>query len=163
MTEPIKFTVDVRSEIAVYRQIENQVMFAITGGTYQSGDSLPAVRDMAATTGVNANTVTKAYRDLELMNLIVTRRGVGVQVARNAAKSCRANTLEMVQRHLRMAVGEGLASGMADKEIKGVIVPILTPLNADETVDTASLKRLVNYLIDNGVHGIWVSGTTGRY
>ena len=52
---------------------------------------------------------------------------------------------------------------MADKEIKGVIVPILTPLKSDETVDVPSLRRLVNYLIDNGVHGIWVSGTTGEF
>ena len=52
---------------------------------------------------------------------------------------------------------------MPGMEIKGVIVPILTPLNPDETVDINSLRRLVNYLIDNGVHGIWVSGTTGEF
>ncbi len=52
---------------------------------------------------------------------------------------------------------------MTTKDIRGVIVPILTPLNSDESVDTASLRRLVNYLIDNGVHGIWVSGTTGEF
>lgn len=52
---------------------------------------------------------------------------------------------------------------MSDKQIKGVIVPILTPLNPDESVDVPSLRRLVNYLIDNGVHGIWVSGTTGEF
>lgn len=52
---------------------------------------------------------------------------------------------------------------MADKEIKGVVIPILTPLKPDETVDVPSLRRLVNYLIDNGVHGIWVSGTTGEF
>lgn len=52
---------------------------------------------------------------------------------------------------------------MADREIKGVIVPILTPLNSGESVDKNSLRRLVNYLLDNGVHGIWVSGTTGEF
>ena len=52
---------------------------------------------------------------------------------------------------------------MTDKQIKGVIVPILTPLNPDESVDVPSLRQLVNYLIDNGVHGIWVSGTTGEF
>lgn len=52
---------------------------------------------------------------------------------------------------------------MTDKQIKGVIVPILTPLNPDESVDVPSLLRLVNYLIDNDVHGIWVSGTTGEF
>ncbi len=52
---------------------------------------------------------------------------------------------------------------MQQKEIRGVMVPILTPLNADESVDIASLRRLVNYLLDNGVHGIWASGTTGEF
>ena len=52
---------------------------------------------------------------------------------------------------------------MQDSSIRGVVVPLLTPLSADETVDTGSLKRLVDYLIDNGVHGIWVSGTTGEF
>ena len=52
---------------------------------------------------------------------------------------------------------------MPNQNIRGVIVPILTPLNSDETVDTQSLRRLANYLIDNGVHGIWISGTTGEF
>lgn len=52
---------------------------------------------------------------------------------------------------------------MSDKQIRGVVVPILTPFNPDETVDVESLKRLVDYLIDNGVHGIWASGTTGEF
>jgi len=52
---------------------------------------------------------------------------------------------------------------MTYNRIRGIIVPILTPLNADETVDTASLRRLVNYLLDNGTHGIWASGTTGEF
>ncbi|MED5568084.1 MAG: dihydrodipicolinate synthase family protein, partial [Chloroflexota bacterium] len=52
---------------------------------------------------------------------------------------------------------------MAGKDIRGVIIPILTPLNSDESVDTSSMRRLVNYLLDNGAHGIWVSGTTGEF
>ena len=52
---------------------------------------------------------------------------------------------------------------MAEKKYEGIMVPILTPLKPDETVDVTSLRRLVNYLIDNGVHGIWASGTTGEF
>ena len=52
---------------------------------------------------------------------------------------------------------------MTNKDIKGVIVPMVTPLNPDETVDIGSLRRLVNHLIDNGVHGLWASGTTGEF
>ena len=52
---------------------------------------------------------------------------------------------------------------MSNSEIRGVVVPILTPLNSDETVDVESLRRLTRYLLDNGVHGIWASGTTGEF
>ena len=48
-------------------------------------------------------------------------------------------------------------------EVRGVMVPILTPLTEDEIVDEASLRRLVDYLIDGGVHGIWAAGTTGEF
>ena len=43
------------------------------------------------------------------------------------------------------------------------MVPILTPFTPDEKVDFDSLRRLVDYLIDNGVHGIWAAGTTGEF
>ena len=31
------------------------------------------------------------------------------------------------------------------------------------SVDTASLKKLIDYLLDNGVHGVWAAGTTGEF
>jgi 4-hydroxy-tetrahydrodipicolinate synthase len=45
----------------------------------------------------------------------------------------------------------------------GIFCPMVTPLNHDETVDEASLRRLTDFLIDGGVHGIWVMGTTGEF
>ena len=49
---------------------------------------------------------------------------------------------------------------MGTDDIRGVMVPIITPLTTDENrVDVFSLRRLVNYLLDNGVHGIWASGS----
>ncbi len=47
--------------------------------------------------------------------------------------------------------------------IKGVMVPALTPMMPDEEVDVASLRNLVDYLIDSGSHGIWAAGTTGEF
>lgn len=52
---------------------------------------------------------------------------------------------------------------MSESNFKGVVVPIVTPLTPQESVDVTSLRRLVNYLIDNGVHGIWAAGTTGEF
>ena len=45
----------------------------------------------------------------------------------------------------------------------GIFCPMLTPLNYDERIDQASLDRLIDFLIDGGVHGIWVMGTTGEF
>ncbi|HXN00294.1 MAG TPA: dihydrodipicolinate synthase family protein [Candidatus Dormibacteraeota bacterium] len=45
----------------------------------------------------------------------------------------------------------------------GIFCPMLTPLNHDETIDQASMRRLIDFLIDGGVHGIWVMGTTGEF
>ncbi len=47
--------------------------------------------------------------------------------------------------------------------LHGIFTPILTPLTDDEDVDHQSVGRLVNYLIDRGVHGIWATGTTGEF
>src|SRR5579875_1637861 len=49
------------------------------------------------------------------------------------------------------------------ERLHGIIPPILTPLTDEEEVDHASLRRLVTYLLDQGVHGIWVTGTTGEF
>ena len=48
------------------------------------------------------------------------------------------------------------------KEIKGIIVPILTPMHEDETVNYAEFINQIERLIDTGVHGIFVFGTNGE-
>lgn len=48
------------------------------------------------------------------------------------------------------------------KEIKGIIVPILTPMHEDETVNYAELVNQIERLIAAGVHGIFVFGTNGE-
>ena len=43
------------------------------------------------------------------------------------------------------------------------MVPILTPITPDENIDAPSTRRLIEYLLSSGVHGIWVGGTTGEF
>lgn len=47
--------------------------------------------------------------------------------------------------------------------IKGVIVPILTPINENEFIDEAKLRDQVNYAIDGGVLGILAFGSNGEF
>ncbi|MFV0390034.1 MAG: dihydrodipicolinate synthase family protein [Pyrinomonadaceae bacterium] len=46
-------------------------------------------------------------------------------------------------------------------KLKGMVPPIGTPINEDETVDENGLRKLVNYLIDGGVDGVFVNGSMG--
>ena len=53
---------------------------------------------------------------------------------------------------------------MLDLErLHGIVPPILTPINGDQSIDLASLRRLIEFQIGEGVHGIWVLGTTGEF
>ena len=51
---------------------------------------------------------------------------------------------------------------MKDVVIKGIIPPILTPMNADESVNEKELRHQVNRMVEAGVHGIFAFGTNGE-
>ncbi len=47
--------------------------------------------------------------------------------------------------------------------IKGVVVPILTPIDADERIDEARFRKQIDYIIDGGLQGILVFGSNGEF
>lgn len=48
------------------------------------------------------------------------------------------------------------------KLLRGVVPPVCTPFTADYEVDEKSLRKLINHLIDGGVHGLFVLGSTSE-
>lgn len=51
---------------------------------------------------------------------------------------------------------------MRDVDVKGIIVPIVTPFNEDESVNVDELRRQVDRQIDAGIHAIFCFGTNGE-
>jgi dihydrodipicolinate synthase/N-acetylneuraminate lyase len=51
---------------------------------------------------------------------------------------------------------------MKMKRMHGVIVPIVTPFDAEGNVDVAAIGRLIDYLVEQGVHSVYPNGTTGE-
>ena len=47
-------------------------------------------------------------------------------------------------------------------QLKGIVVPIITPMNEDETINEQELRSQVNRMIENGIHGIFPFGTNGE-
>ena len=46
---------------------------------------------------------------------------------------------------------------------KGIVVPIVTPLTAKGEFDEKAYRGLIDYLADNGIHGVFPFGTTGEF
>ena len=74
-------SVDLRSGVPIYRQIIDQVLVAISIGRLVPGARLPTVRQLAIDLHVNPNTVSRAYRELEIREIVTTQRGTGTFVA----------------------------------------------------------------------------------
>ncbi|MBP1765783.1 MAG: Dihydrodipicolinate synthase [Firmicutes bacterium] len=54
----------------------------------------------------------------------------------------------------------------ADKRLftpKGIIPAVITPLTAEGKFNEKAMRKLINYLIDGGIHGLFVTGTTGEF
>ena len=73
----IEFKLDPKSGIPFYRQIIEQIRYGIASGKLQVGEQLPTVRSLAVDLKVNLNTVSKAYRELEIQNVLETQQGTG--------------------------------------------------------------------------------------
>ena len=114
-------SINIYSTVAVYVQIENEVRFAIASGKIKPGDRLPSVREMSETLGVNPNTVAKSYRDLEVMGLLYTRRGMGVYVNQGAQAKCRESCGLQITEKLHEVTQEAKAAGLNKKEISSVV------------------------------------------
>jgi 2-dehydro-3-deoxy-D-pentonate aldolase len=46
--------------------------------------------------------------------------------------------------------------------LRGIIPPVVTPLVNDNEMDEQGLENLINHILEGGVHGIFLLGTTGE-
>lgn len=65
----------------MYQQIVDQVTARVMAGEWSPGQSLPSIRELAASSGVSVITVKRAYEDLERAGVISTRHGKGSVVS----------------------------------------------------------------------------------
>ena len=52
---------------------------------------------------------------------------------------------------------------MSFKAPKGLYVPLVTPFNEDESINFESYKKVIDYVIEGGMDGVLIGGTTGEY
>lgn len=90
----LSLTLEAASSVPPYEQVRAQIAARVASGQLSPGSRLPPVRSLAATLGIAANTVARAYRELEHAGVVTTRGRNGTVVnddgAGQAAKAAAA-------------------------------------------------------------------------
>jgi len=77
----VRFSLDQRNDVPIYRQIIRQIEYAILSGRLKSGDKLPTIRALAVELKTNPNTIAKAYGELEIRGILATQVGSGTYIS----------------------------------------------------------------------------------
>ena len=112
---------EFRKQKPIYLQIADRLMEQILQGEPAEDDRMPSVRDVAASMGVNPNTVMRTFEQLQSEEIIYNRRGVGYFVSPDAKKKILAEQrrefleeeLPLIKQRMKM-LGIGIDELMLD-------------------------------------------------
>ncbi|MFK7987671.1 MAG: GntR family transcriptional regulator [Sandaracinaceae bacterium] len=108
--------IDLDSTVPLYRQIADGVRGLIANGALAVGETLPSVRKLGASLGVNLNTVAKAYRILADEQVVVMKQGRPATVAAAPAQS---EPLDVhARRELEAWIGRLRVRGASRREVE---------------------------------------------
>ncbi|MDR0587127.1 MAG: GntR family transcriptional regulator [Treponema sp.] len=77
----VGFSLENDNGVPIYRQIINQIEYAILSKRMVPGDKLPTIRALAVELKTNPNTIAKAYGELEIRGILVTQVGSGTFIS----------------------------------------------------------------------------------
>jgi GntR family transcriptional regulator len=127
MAEPeLTFSLDAANGVAIYRQIIQQIEYAILSERMRPGDKLPTIRSLAVALKINPNTIAKAYGELEIRGILTTQVGSGTYVSDKAPLLGEAVSAEEgLNRKIREVLGRFIQDmkdlGMDKAELLGMI------------------------------------------
>ena len=110
--------IDFNSDEAIYVQLMNQIILGIATSRLQEGDTLPSVRQMADTIGINMHTVNKAYTLLKQEGFVSIDRRRGAVVAIDVDK---IKALEEMIQNLVVALAKGCCKEVSRQEVHQLI------------------------------------------
>ncbi len=110
--------IDFESGEAFYMQLRNQVIMGIATKQLQEGDSLPSVRQLADTVGINMHTVNKAYSMLREEGFLTLNKRTGAVVTLDVDKM---QALEEAGEQLRIVLARAWCKNISRQEIHKLI------------------------------------------
>lgn len=120
----VEFRVDRSGGLPAYLQLVRQVREALRLGWLGPGDRLPTVREVVASSGVNPNTVLKAYRELEMAGLVEARQGSGTYVKASLG-SVAPEAMAELRAQLAIWVRSARVAGLENEDIEALLGVVL--------------------------------------
>ena len=114
----MKFRLDERSGVPVYRQLIDQVQAGLAAGALRRGDQLPTVRQGAVDLAINPNTVLRAYRELEIRGVLDTQQGTGTFISERKMKTDQEERARQLEQLVTEFVARAGAGGFTVQELK---------------------------------------------
>ncbi len=114
------FIINSQTNEPIFEQIINQVVKFKELGILKAGDKLPSVRALAGDLGINPNTVSKAYQELELMGIVESLNKKGVFINENKTELLKNKLLD----NLAVILNDCLENKIAIKEVQEVVFRI---------------------------------------
>ena len=110
--------IDFSSDEAIYIQLCNQIIMGIATDQLKVGETLPSVRQLADTIGINMHTVNKAYSVLKQEGFLTIDRRKGAVIAIDADK---IRGLEEMKRQLAVVLARGCCRNVSREEVHALI------------------------------------------
>ena len=117
--------------MAPYQQVVQQVRHALRLGLLVVGDQLPTVKEAATSLTINPNTVSKAYKELELLGLVAARPGIGIFVTATLSNDSLAAHGPLRQ-SLQRWVTQARRAGLDDESIDALYKECLRSSAAED-------------------------------
>ena len=104
----------------IYAQLIEQIKMAIVSGEFPAGERLPSVRELAAETGVNPNTMQRAMTELERDGLVYSQRTAGRFVTEDGGTIAAARH-DLARRHVESFLSAMAGLGYERTEIEDLL------------------------------------------
>ena len=110
--------VDFNSEEALYIQLRNQIIVVIATNRLKEGESLPSVRQLAESIGINMHTVNKAYNVLRQEGFLQLDRRRGAVICIDEDK---LEALQDLKEQLRVLLAKGSCKNITKEEVHELV------------------------------------------
>ena len=110
--------IDFNSDEALYLQLRNQIIIGIATSQYQEGDTLPSVRQLADTIGINMHTVNKAYSVLKQEGFVKVDRRKGAVISVDIDKQ---QAIDELKKDLQVVLAKSRCKKVSKQEVHALI------------------------------------------